>query len=363
MRSVPLPRHLGTVAGVLLVSASLVLTACSGDAAVPPSGTTAAPSSPAPSASASDDTVAPPPANERGIQASTASPFTGRPGGLGRPVLAVKIDNTTSAQPHTGLGAADLVYVEEVEGGLTRLLAIYSGTIPQTIAPVRSARISDISLLKPFGRVAFAYSGAQRKLLPKLAQANLFDRSPLTDYTGWGVQPWRPISWNNHTIDPSVILQRTPRAAKAADIGLTFSAQPPEGGEPASGVRATWPASRFEFRWSAAESGYIVSMDGAVTRSTEDGPQVADTVVVQRVRQSDSGFGDRYGGRTPLIQSVGSGEALVLRDGQVWQARWSRPRPGVGTTFTQDDGASLPFAIGQSWILLLPRSAPAQLIP
>lgn len=363
MRSAPLPRHLGTVAGAFLVAASLVLTACTGDTAAPGSGTAPAPSSPAPSTSATDDSAPPSPPNERGIEPSTASPFTGRPGGLGRPVLAVKIDNTPSAQPHTGLSAADLVYVEEVEGGLTRLLAIYSGTIPRTIAPVRSARISDISLLEPFGRVAFAYSGAQRKMLPKLAQANLFDRSPLTDYTGWGVQPWRPISWNNHTIDPSVILQRTPRAATAADIGLAFSAEPPEGGEPAAGVRAAWPASRFEFRWSAAERGYVVSMDGAVTRSTEDGPQVADTVVIQRVRQTDSGFGDRYGGRTPLIESVGSGEALVLRDGRAWEARWSRLRPGDGTTFTQENGEPLPFAIGQSWILLLPRSAPVQLIP
>src|SRR5690606_20594276 len=34
------------------------------------------------------------------------------------PVLAVKLDNARTARPHTGLEDADVVYVEQVEGGL-----------------------------------------------------------------------------------------------------------------------------------------------------------------------------------------------------------------------------------------------------
>jgi len=37
--------------------------------------------------------------------------------------LVVKIDNVAAARPQTGLGAADVVYVEPVEGGLTRIAA------------------------------------------------------------------------------------------------------------------------------------------------------------------------------------------------------------------------------------------------
>ena len=43
------------------------------------------------------------------------SPLSGRPGGEGKPVVMVKLDNTALARPHTGLREADLVYVEEVE--------------------------------------------------------------------------------------------------------------------------------------------------------------------------------------------------------------------------------------------------------
>ena len=91
--------------------------------------------------------------------------LSGRIGGNG-PVLVVKIDDTKYAHPQIGLEAADIVYIEQVEGGVTRLAAVFSSKIPDRIGPVRSARISDIDILSQFGRVAFAYSGAQSKLLP-----------------------------------------------------------------------------------------------------------------------------------------------------------------------------------------------------
>ena len=63
------------------------------------------------------------------------------------PVLVVKLDNTRFAQPHAGLDRADIVYIEEVEYGITRLAAVFSSNVPQRIGPVRSARITDIDLL------------------------------------------------------------------------------------------------------------------------------------------------------------------------------------------------------------------------
>ena len=43
---------------------------------------------------------------------------------------------------------ADVVYIEEVEYGITRLAAVFSSKIPERIGPVRSARITDIDLLE-----------------------------------------------------------------------------------------------------------------------------------------------------------------------------------------------------------------------
>ncbi|MFF1792592.1 DUF3048 domain-containing protein, partial [Kitasatospora sp. NPDC058243] len=73
----------------------------------------------------------------------------------------MKIDNVVQARPHEGVSAADIVYAEQVEGGLSRLLAVYSSRLPPRVGPVRSARESDLELLRQFGRPVLAYSGAQ----------------------------------------------------------------------------------------------------------------------------------------------------------------------------------------------------------
>ncbi|MGH8573186.1 MAG: DUF3048 domain-containing protein, partial [Gammaproteobacteria bacterium] len=71
------------------------------------------------------------------------SPFTGLTTDLSAPVLTVKIDNARPARPQTGLTLADVVYVEPVEGGISRLLAVYQSQYPPLVGPVRSTRLTD----------------------------------------------------------------------------------------------------------------------------------------------------------------------------------------------------------------------------
>ncbi|WP_369690928.1 DUF3048 domain-containing protein [Nocardia fusca] len=61
---------------------------------------------------------------------------------VGVPVLVAKIDNSSQARPPpVGLGAADVVDVEPVEGGLSRLAAVFSTDKPPvTLQPSLSRR-------------------------------------------------------------------------------------------------------------------------------------------------------------------------------------------------------------------------------
>src|SRR5262245_47780536 len=85
------------------------------------------------------------PADDSRGGAGPASP--GVSAGTG-PVLAVKIDNVSAARPQAGLDSADVVYAEQVEGGLSRLMAVYASRLPKVVGPVRSARESDLDLLR-----------------------------------------------------------------------------------------------------------------------------------------------------------------------------------------------------------------------
>ncbi|GAA3926817.1 DUF3048 domain-containing protein [Streptomyces gulbargensis] len=280
------------------------------------------------------------------------SPLTGLPARTG-PALAVKIDNVAAARPHTGLGAADLVYVEQVEGGATRLLAVYSSRLPELAGPVRSARESDIALLRPFGRPLLAYSGAQSALHPLLRAAPLH---PLTEDTApqaFRRSPDRPAPHNLY-LRPERALATVPDAPPVPDVGLRFGPAP-GGGTPTASTTVRYPAARYTFTWSAADRAWRVAMDGRPAGTTDTGPVTATTVVVQRVTVRPSDFRDRSGAVSPYTETVGSGTAVVLRDGRAHEARWSRPAAEAKTAFTTPDGTPLTLAPGRTWIVLAPR--------
>ncbi len=307
---------------------------------------------PAPPARPAADTPRPASAAPAPAPARLLSPFTGEPVRSLAPVLAVKIDNIVLARPQTGLTKADIVYVLPVEGGLSRFMAIFSSHFPRVIGPVRSARQDDLQLLRQFGRPAFAYSGAQPQLLKLVERARIADL-----YAGLAGGYYR----DNSRIAPYNLYARTRRllaeargASTAHGIGFRFGPAPP-GGRARASASVSYPAASFTFTWSHARGRWLVRMDGHRAASTE-GPQLsAATVVIQRTTVATSPFREWPGIRPPFAESTGSGTALVLRDGRAYHARWIRPHPRDGTTFTADSGQPMTFARGPVWIVLVQR--------
>jgi len=285
------------------------------------------------------------------------SVLSGREGVDGR-VLAVKIDDTNAAHPQIGLEDADIVYIEQVEGGLTRLAAIFSTVIPQRVGPVRSARISDIDILSQFGRVAFAYSGAQRKLLPVISAANLQDlgaqRQSPTIYT---TDPNRnqPFAM---VLRADLLMQKiiddNLQVDSAKNVGFVFG-ELQEGGTPTQKVEVTWPAATYSAEWSTEESRWLLSHNEKLNRAESGVVLGPTTFVIQIVKVSPSEYGDKFGGVTPLSETIGTGKAYVLRNGERFVTVWNRPTAESGTTFSFSDGTVMNFDRGQVWVALTDR--------
>ncbi len=285
------------------------------------------------------------------------------PGKGAKPVLIVKLDNTRFAQPHAGLTKADVVYIEEVEYGITRLAAVFSSSVPRRIGPVRSARITDIDLLAQYDRPAFAYSGAQRKMYPYLDGARFLDVSPRTGGAGYSRDYNRPAPYNYY-VDGHVAQSRAPKASLAHDLGFVFDAAPPEGGRVATKADMAWSYSSAGFDYKPKQGRYAVRLNGLTAGAEESARgQTASTVVIQYVKQTASKFFDKGGGNTPHAQTIGTGRAVVLRDGLAWNTRWSRPSAEDGTTFTLKDGSAMPFKPGQVWVVLLDKGRKATVTP
>jgi hypothetical protein len=346
------PQHHRSAAIAALGIAALALTACAGSSTGSTASVSPAAASSAATVTPSDAaSVSPSPSDTVGIP-DGASPFSGRPGGAGKPVLVVKFDNTPNAQPHTGLTSADIVYVEEVEFGLTRIAAVFSSVLPRSVGPVRSARISDIDLLAQFGRPAFGYSGAQHRMRPVLAAASIYDVSGDKGPSGYYRDKHRRAPYNFFGV-PARLLARAPKASLSQDIGFVFSADAPAGGKAVKSVTANYPSSQAKFVWNAKAMAFDVFLNKRPARATEGGTQHATTVVIQYVRQHDSGYGDKFGGKTPKLETVGTGKGWVLRDGKAYPVTWTRSTATSGTTFTGADGQLVPFAAGQVWVVLV----------
>ena len=278
------------------------------------------------------------------------SPFTGKPVKALDPVLAVKIDNIVYARPQTGLQSADINYVIPVEGGLTRFMAVFSSHFPPVIGPVRSARESDLDLLRQFGHPAFAWSGATPHLVPFVERAPVADLYALQ--VGGYFRSSARIAPYNLYAHTGQLLAEAKGASKAVDIGFRFGALP-AGGTSKASYDVKFPAAAYSFRWSAKHQRWLTWMDGAPAMATEGGQLGPSTVVVQYTQITTSRF-EEYGGRPPYAKSTGSGWAVILRNGRAYKCRWSRPTLEVGTTFTLPNGQRMLFAPGQVWVVLAP---------
>jgi len=290
-------------------------------------------------------------------QSAEINLLSGKVGSNG-PVLVVKIDDTTQAHPQIGLEDADVVYIEQVEGGLTRLAAVFSSVIPERVGPVRSARISDLDIVAQYGRVAFAYSGAQRKLLPLIASANLQD-------LGAQHQSSSIFTTDSNRIQPYAMVLRADLLMKkvldkqyvideAKYVGSIFG-DLQDGGTSTGKVVMHWPAATYSANWSESEGRWLLDHNNSSDKAESGVHLGPTTLIIQMVSITPSEYKDKLGGVTPYSNTIGTGKAYVLRNGELFATTWNRPSAQSGTIFTLDNGEQMKFEAGQIWIALTDR--------
>ena len=285
--------------------------------------------------------------------------FTGLAGD-NKQILVVKIDDTNAAHPQIGVESADVVYVEQVEGGLTRLAAIYTSKLPPLIGPIRSARISDIELLAQFGRVGFAYSGAQSKMRPVIAAANLenlsAERNPPSIY---GKDPNRPGPVDM-ILKPDLLLERANANPKIRIETATASVFPfgdaPKGETNTAIAKIKWPSAKYELRWDSTNEKWLIYFNEKPNMAANGEQLYADTAIIQIVSITPSIYGDKFGEITPFSKTTGSGKAVMLRDGLSYQISWQRNLETDLTTWKSEDGGVANFKPGRTWIFLTDKA-------
>ncbi len=276
--------------------------------------------------------------------------YTNLPGSSGK-VFAVKFDDTSAAHPQDGVESADIVYITEVEAGFTRLMGIYSSNYPEVLGPIRSARISDLSILGEYGKVGYLYSGAQSKMRPVISAANLVnlsaERNPPSIYFN---DPSRRSPYSM-MVRPNLLLEKAGDVELAKEPGWKHGARA-EDAKKIISAEIEWANASYEAVWSVEEKRFLLKHNGKANIASSGIQLGSPMMVIQMVKISPSEYGDKFGGVTPKSEVIGSGHGYLLRNQRVVKVLWNRASLSEPTTWSLEDGSPAYFARGQLWFFL-----------
>jgi len=263
------------------------------------------------------------------------------------PVMVTKIDNTASSSPQIGLGEADMVVEELVEGGLTRLAVFYYSQLPDKVGPVRSMRASDIGIVSPVNG-SVVTSGAAGQTIARIKHAGItfFQEGAKGVYRDTDrsapYNVFADLEEIGSEIDqderrPDDYLQwgeaaDLPKGQKATNIGASF------GGH----------VTNWQFKGGTYDNLNSYAADGDEFK--------ADTVLVLRVPIGDAGYTDPAGNPVPETKLEGKGDALIFHNGRMVRATWSKNGlEGQLNLSTKAGKISVPA--GHTWLELVPAGS------
>ncbi|WP_236827398.1 MULTISPECIES: DUF3048 domain-containing protein [unclassified Blastococcus] len=290
-------------------------------------------------------------------------PLTGVPADTvtDRPALAVKIENSAAARPQTGLNAADMVWEQVVEGGITRFVAVYHSTLPPEIGPVRSIRPMDAAIAAPLGGL-LAFSGGVPPYIAAAENAGLQVLRQDSGADGFFRTTARSAPHNVHAT-PQTLLDQAD-ADHRSSPGEQFDHAAP--GEQPTAVAAGRPTTTLDLalsgisipRWTwSATDGRWLRAEGSTPAIQADGARIgAANVVVLRVDVVQTEARDPAGNPVPETVLTGTGRALVASGGHTAEATWSKPGVGDRVELTDADGDPVILAPGTTWVELVPIS-------
>jgi hypothetical protein len=294
--------------------------------------------------------------------ASTAvvpNPLTGIGTSPSGPVVAVKLDDTSAGRPSLGVDKADVIYIEEVEGGLSRMVAIFASAKPKVRA-VRSIRSSDPELLGQYGRIIVVASGGGRQALKILDASTLHSVINDRGQVGFHRDPSRPAPYN--VVSDLAKVSAAVKANGVRNVGFTWAVRDPRlvAAKPATTVSTQVGSTRVSFVWDRKLARYVRTVDGRRIVTGSGAPVAKPNVLVQfcQIRANPNDH-DVNGNPTMFTKTIGSGPVVLFRGGKRVAGTWSRPSLEAPTTFRDTAGKPLLLAPGGTFVALVRPGATA----
>ncbi|MEA2580625.1 MAG: hypothetical protein QOE83_1517 [Actinomycetota bacterium] len=277
-----------------------------------------------------------------------------------RPVVAVKVENTTDAYPLVGLQNADIMYEELVEGGLTRFMAVYQCSEAAKVGPVRSARTTDPKILVPYNtHPVLGYSGAQLAVVNALKHAGVLAYDETNGAAAFTRAPAPRVIPHNLFVSVPKLYARAGKAATQQGPPKPAFTYGPKVINPSRKVSsAIIPFSTGvsgDWKWNAVTKTWVRQLNGTPMMLEAGGPIQVTNVVVQEVVVTKSNLHDVLGNYSPEVALTGTGRAWIMRNGRMVTGTWTRGGQKSVTIFKTKKGVRIPLAPGTTFVELMPN--------
>ena len=297
----------------------------------------------------------------------TYNPLTGLPmdeaRAQNRP-LAIVLANCVDSIPMNGIAQADVVYELLVEGGITRMLALYQDfSDVQMAGSIRSARhytvefarSHDAILIHAGGSQPYAYRTISELGVPNLDEVggnrrDIFfrDRGRIG---GRRIDTMHAVVTTNARVAQFLPqydfnLDHTP----SFEQGWFFADDAtPVGGTAATNAVVTFPGGKTStFDFDATENVYRMTQFRRDFVDANDGSRPGFTNVIVMRTSITSMQGDGAGRQN--VVTVGEGEGYFINGGRSIPINWSRANRESPLVFTNLDGSPLEFGRGTTYI-------------
>ena len=280
----------------------------------------------------------------------------------GRPVTGVVIENQTDSRPQSGLSQAGVVYEALAEGGITRFVAFFLDNKPTIIGPVRSLRTYFLSWGLEFD-APIAHAGGNADALDLVAPLGLKDLNALTTasnafYRTSDRQAPHNLYTSSDALD-QLLLRLNYNKPTALVPSPRKDDSPGTGGAPHPNIHINYSYNGYQvdYQYAAATNDYLRLLAGKphIDRNTNQPIRVKNMVLEYMPTTNGT---TRIGEQTVVMQTVGTGRAVVFRDGVAIEGTWSKASHSARTKLLDATGKDIPLNAGNTWYSIVPDNIP-----
>ena len=277
---------------------------------------------------------------------------------LHRRVLAARIGNDPQIRPQEGLGQADIVYEEIMEGWtLTRFTALFLDANVERIRPLRSARLVSLSIAPQYD-AALVHTGASDTIRWLISQASFVDLDqyfhpePYSILAGYD---WRGRMYTS-VERIHECLRNKGWESDALIKGYSFDPTVPVGAS-ASSIHIPYPAQCIvDWNYDPSTGRYLrmVQEKAHLDGLTQEQIAAENVIIFCAEHKKTDIVEDSLGSTAIDIVITGSGRAQVCRDGVVIEGRWVQNFPDELIQYYDASGTLIPLRPGKTWIQFVP---------